>query len=306
MKNYEDGLFSENVLARIRERFCHVDSDPYTGSRIYLENAGGSLTLKSVIDIVAEQTAMPDNAGRNNPASRAISRMMAAGKADVLRLLGAHSGVVMFGESTTANVFRMLSALMHGVPGGNVVTTNLDHPAVYDSTRILCERFGKQWRVAGLNPATGTVPAESILQHIDKDTIVLSVIHGSNILGTVNDIARIVEEARRIKPDLYVIADGAQHGAHGSVDVEALGCDAYTLGSYKLFSKVGASVAWLSDRLAALPHDRLLGKPESHWELGTREQAGYAGWTAVVDYLCWLGGHQRMCSRLLRTLQLAR
>ena len=75
------------------------------------------------------------------------------------------------------------------------------------------------------------------------------------------------------------------------VRYEALGCDVYLLSSYKLFSKVGASVAYLSDRIAALPHDKLLGKPKTHWELGTREQAGYAAWSEVVGYLCWLGRH---------------
>jgi len=64
----------------------------------------------------------------------------------------------------------------------------------------------------------------------------------------------------------------------------------YLVSSYKLFSKIGASGMYLSERAARLPHDKLLGKPETAWELGTREQAGYGAWAEVVDYLCWLGG----------------
>lgn len=61
-------LFDAALLERLREQFANVDADPYTGKRIYFENAGGALRLKSVIDAVAAQMALPDNAGRNNPA----------------------------------------------------------------------------------------------------------------------------------------------------------------------------------------------------------------------------------------------
>ena len=283
--------FDNVLLTEIRNRFCHVDSDPYSGRRIYFENAGGALTLKNVVEITAEQTALPDNAGRDNAASRMISETIERGRADLKAILGARSGTVAVGESTTANVFRIVSAFVRSVPGANLVTTNLDHPAVYDSTRRLCEQHGKEWRVAGLSPETGDVPAEAVLSLIDKSTLALCMIHSSNITGGVNDVKTIIQRARKIKPDLYVLVDGAQHGPHAVVDVEDLACDAYTLSSYKMFSKIGGSAAYLSARAACLPHDKLIGKSAETWDLGTREQAAYAGWSAVADYLCWLGGH---------------
>ncbi|MFH1007653.1 MAG: aminotransferase class V-fold PLP-dependent enzyme [Candidatus Latescibacterota bacterium] len=138
---------------------------------------------------------------------------------------------------------------------------------------------------------TGGVEPETVLNLIDSATLVLAMIHSSNNTGTKNDVATTIREARRIKPGLYVLVDGAQHLPHSRVDVERLGCDVYLTSSYKTFSKMGASGMFLSDRASRLPHDKLLGKPETYWELGTREQAGYAAWSAVVDYLCWLGGH---------------
>jgi len=284
-------LFGDDLLKQIRERFCHVESDPATGPRIYLENAGGGLTLRKVVDLVAQQTALPDNAGRENVTSKEIESLLARGREDLASLLGARSGVVVCGESTTGNAFRSIGAIIASVPGGNVVTTNLDHPAIYDSTRQLAERYGKEWRVAGLSRERGVVEPKSIAAHVDADTSLLALIHSSNITGMKNDVAAIIEAARAIKPDLYVLLDGAQHGPHSLVDVEELGCDVYLVSSYKLFSKIGASGMYLSDRAARLPHDKLLGKPETAWELGTREQAGYGAWSEVVDYLCWLGGH---------------
>ena len=277
----EGKCFEDALLREIRQCFCHVGSDPIVGPRIFLENAGGALTLKRVVDVVAQQTALPDNAGRANLTSQGIDSLIAKGTEDVCTLLGVHSGTISVGESTTSNAFRVLSAIIRNIPGDNVVTTNLDHPAVFDATRLLAERSGKQWRVAKLSPPSGVVRPESVAEQVDSRTIVLALIHSSNITGIRNDVKAIILAARKIKPDLQVVVDGATFGNHGVVDVDELGCDVYLLSSYKLFSKVGASVAYLSDRTSRLPHDKLLGKPESDWELGTREQAGYATWSEL-------------------------
>ncbi|MFH1007654.1 MAG: aminotransferase class V-fold PLP-dependent enzyme [Candidatus Latescibacterota bacterium] len=142
-------LFDDALLTQIRDRFACVEADPVSGKRIYLENAGGSLTLKRVVELVAEQTALPDNAGRANPTSREVERLIAQGAEDLKTLLGASSGCVALGESTTSNAFKTLGAIIRHVPGQNVVTTNLDHPAIYDATQMLSKECGKEWRVAG-------------------------------------------------------------------------------------------------------------------------------------------------------------
>ncbi len=289
MRGDRGELFDDALMNAIRDRFACVESDPHCGKRTYFENAGGALKLRSVVEVVSELTALPDNAGRDNPASKETDALITSGIEDVRTFLGARSGTIALGESTTSNVFRMLGSIIHYVPGDNVVTTTLDHPATFDATRILAERFRKQWRVAELCRETGIVKPEAILEQIDTNTVVLALIHSSNILGTTNDVKTIIAEARKLKPDLYVLVDGAQRAPHRLVNVEELGCDVYLVSSYKTFSKVGASVVCLSQRASKLPHDRLLGKPDTCWELGTRESASYAAWSKVVDYLCWLG-----------------
>ena len=72
----EGKCFEDALLREIRQCFCHVGSDPIVGPRIFLENAGGALTLKKVVEVVAQQTALPDNAGRANPTSRGIDRLI--------------------------------------------------------------------------------------------------------------------------------------------------------------------------------------------------------------------------------------
>jgi selenocysteine lyase/cysteine desulfurase len=188
-------------------------------------------------------------------------------------------------------IFRILSAIAFNTRKGNIVTTNLDHASSYDAAHILAGRYNMETRVAGLDPKTGAVPVEAILKEIDQDTAALTVIHASNILGSKNDIAKIVGEARKINPDIYVVLDGAQHTAHGRIDVAEYGADAYVFVPYKTYSKAGISFAHISERLADLPHDKLVGKPENYWDLGTREEASYACMSKVVEYMQWLGSH---------------
>jgi cysteine desulfurase / selenocysteine lyase len=289
LSDLKSKIFEDSLLVEIRERFCNVSCDPVAGERIYMENAGGSLTLKRVVDVTNFHTALPDNAGRANPTSRHVDDVITKGREDLRLIIGAREGVADVGESTTRNAWTLLRPIIENVPGKNVVTTNLDHPATYDTTRTLCEQMGLEWRVAGVTSARGIVDPATVRQKVDSGTVALTVIHSSNITGTQNRVAEIIREARRAKPDLYVVVDGAQHGAHGPLDVEELGCDGYLLSSYKMFSKIGASAFYLSKRASLLPHEKLRGKPPEYWAMGTREQANYAGWSEVADYLCWLG-----------------
>ena len=62
-------MFSPDLLAEIRSRFAHVESCPFEGPRVFFENAGGALTLNSVVDTSTKFAAIPDNQGRDNPAA---------------------------------------------------------------------------------------------------------------------------------------------------------------------------------------------------------------------------------------------
>ena len=56
-------------------------------------------------------------------------------------------------------------------------------------------------------------------------------------------------------------------------------------------SPEGTGYGYVSDRVAVMEHHKLLAKPEKEWELGTFPHPNFAAITAVVDYVCWLGGH---------------
>jgi len=284
-------LFNDDLLGEIRDRFDYVESDPVDGKRIFLDSASGSLRLKAATKALAEHSRWPDQLGRLGGGAGLVADAIERGIKNVRLLLGARSGVIMSAHSSTHAVFRAVNAALAARPGGNVVTTSIEHPCDYNATRQLAQTHDQQWRVAPVDPANGFVPADAILDRVDRETRLIAVIHGSNLTGAVHDVARIAREARKINDDLLVLADGVQYAPHAPVDVAKLGVDAYMFSPYKAFCVKGIGFAWLSDRMASLPHWSLAGNPADDWTLGCPENATFAAWSAVVDYIEWLGAY---------------
>ena len=284
-------MFSNDLLAEIRKQFDYVDSDPLDGDRVFLDSASGSLRLKAATDVLAEHSRWPDQVGRLGAGSGLVADAIQRGTEDVRLLLGARSGVIMPAMSSTHAAFRAVNAALAFQPGGNVVTTSVEHPGVYDATCQLAQTYGQEWRVAPVDPGTGFVTMESILAHVDRETRLIAVMHGANLTGAVHDVAAVSRGAHSINDDVFVLSDGVQYAPHAPVDVAELGVDAYVFSPYKTFCVKGIGFGWLSDRLASLPHWSLAGKPADDWSLGCPEHATFAAWSTAVDYIEWLGGH---------------
>ncbi|MDB6095465.1 MAG: nitrogen fixation protein NifS [Verrucomicrobia bacterium] len=287
--NPAEKLFEASLLEAIRSRFLHADRDPFSGARVYFENAGGGLTLRSVFDADLKYSSLPDNAGRENAASSEIGRVLRSGRADVATFLNARDGAILCDQSTTSCAFRILSAAVAGIRGTNLVCSTLDHASFYDAAKFLADRHGLERRVVPLNRKTGALDADTFAAQVDSGTVAVSIIHASNITGGQSDLNEVVRQVRARAPQAIIVADGAQHTQHCLVDVAASGVDAYVFSAYKVFSKPGLAFAYLSPRLTKLPHAQLLGKPAADWDLGTRDPGGFAAFTCVVDYLSWLG-----------------
>ncbi|MCX6551963.1 MAG: aminotransferase class V-fold PLP-dependent enzyme, partial [Acidobacteria bacterium] len=264
---HETGVFSSTLMEEIRNQFAYVDWDPYSGQRIFFDAASGSCRPYRVIDAMARETCLPDQQGRANPGSRHAVDVTAKGIDDLMLFFGARSGHIIPGWSSSHVIYRITDAVLSSVPGTNVVTTGLDHASVRSALAQFAATYGKEERIAEPNRETASVELHRILELIDRDTCFLAVTHTSNVTGEVYE-----------------------HSPSGLIDVEAIGADAYVIAPYKNYGVKGCGYAHASDRLARLPHWKYLFKPDTSWDLGGVEHQSYAAWSAVVDYLCWLGG----------------
>ena len=285
-------MFDDKLLQEIRDRFHHVDSCPYQGSRAFFENAGGSLTLKSVVEVNTQLSSIPDNQGRDNPASKELVRIIEQAREDAMTLIGASSGQIFVGESGTELLFRLVrTAVLGSQEGGTILGTTLEHPATRSAARQWAEKTNRKHVLIAHNDDTASINSDDYKKNITADVRVATIIQTSPVTGMGTDVAAISQEIRSVSPDCFIIVDGIQHAAHGGIDVDAYGIDAFTMSAYKVFSKHNYGVAWLSPRMASMQHEHLDGSADTQWELGTRDTSAYATFSEVVRYVEWLGSN---------------
>ena len=282
----------QGLIESIRNKFMHVETCPFEGERIFFENAGGSLRLKSVVETSALYASYPDNQGRENDASKALVESIENGKAKMRLFFNAHRGDVIVGESGTELLFRLIRTAALELPkGGAMLSSTLEHPASMSAMKKWAKNTQRNHLIVKHNDETGTVDEQDYLKKLTSNVRVVSVVHTSPVTGMTVDLEKITKEVRNVTPDCIIIVDGIQHSSHGAIDVQKYDIDGYVVSPYKMFSRHGYGVAWASDRLCALGKEQLVDGPSQNWELGTRDAGSYATFSDVVDYLDWLGSN---------------
>lgn len=280
-----------SLIEAIRGRFAHVDRCPFQGPRVFFENAGGALTLKSVVNTSAKYAAIPDNQGRDNPAAEALSAVIQKAKADLAVFTNASSGQFFFGESGTELLFRMIrNACLSSPKGGKIIVSSIEHPATRSAAHQWAEVSGMDYVNVPHDISNGLVTAEDYAALMTPDVAVATILHASPVTGIGMDVAAITKAIRLVAPECLIIVDGIQHAAHGQLDLDSYDVDGYVISPYKTFSRHGYGIAWISDRLSDKRHESLDGAPAKDWELGTRDPGAFAAVSDVIAYFEWLGG----------------
>ncbi|MBU3146855.1 aminotransferase class V-fold PLP-dependent enzyme [Clostridium sp. CF012] len=283
-------LFDDNLSNEIKEKFYNIDIDPISHEkRIFFDNAGGALRLKTANEIFKKIDELPDCPEHSNRTAKWLLSIQEKAYEDIKTIFNTKSGSLITSLTASMAIFEMTRAIIEDVPGTNVVTTALEHPSAFDSIVTFAKKTGKEVRVAKTNSVTGGVDVNEITKLVDKDTCLLSVIYASNVSGAVLDIESIVKECRKIKPDLYIVCDSVQHAPHGAIDLEKTPVDAINFAPYKFFGPRGFGIGYMSERAAKLPHSKLIAKPEGEWELGSPAPAHFAAISEIVNYVCWIG-----------------
>ncbi len=278
------------LIDAIRAKFAHVEACPFQGPRVFFENAGGALTLNSVVETSAKFAAIPDNQGRDNVASHALVDIINRSKSDLSVFMNASGGQFFVGESGTELLFRMIRTVCVNAPkGAKVIGSSIEHPASRSAARRWAGIAGLDYVNVPHDDATGLVTAEDYRTHMTPDVAVATILHASPVTGMGMDVAAISKVIREVAPECFIIVDGIQHAAHGQMDLDSYDVDGYAISPYKVFSRHGYGIAWISDRLTALPHDQLIDAPAEGWEFGTRDTGAYATMSDVVSYFDWLG-----------------
>ncbi len=285
-------LFDDKYQRSLKEKFCYADADPAHGERLFFDNSGGSLRLKKCVEVKCSHEMFPDCPERIHERSVYLKGLVEQGTKELLEtVFGAKSGALITELTASQTMFHTVGLIMENIGGTNAVVSSLEHPSAFDAVEYYCKKTGKELRVIPANKLTGGIEPDEVVKYVDKDTCLLSVMSASNISGNIMDIATIVKKARAIKPDLYIVTDAVQHAPHCIMEAEKLGVDGMNFAPYKFFGVRGCGFAYVSDRVAALPHHKLIAKPQEVFELGTSAPGNFAAAMEIIRYVEDIGRH---------------
>lgn len=223
------------------------------GDWVFLDNAGGSQTLKQVVDRISEYLLTSDvQLGATYAVSQlAGERVLRAREAVATLINAADSTEVVMGGSTSL-LLRILSLCLSRTwqPGDEVIVTNTDHEANVSPWMDL-QRQGiivKTWQ---LNPETLTLELDDLKALLTPRTRLVALVHASNILGTINPIRSIADIAHA--NGTLICVDGVGYAAHRLVDVQALDVDFYSLSFYKAYGPHYSVLYGKREHLLSMP-----------------------------------------------------
>jgi cysteine desulfurase/selenocysteine lyase len=260
---------------------------------VYLDSANTSQKPRQVIDVLAEFYERHNS--NIHRATHALGEEATEAYEDarlkVAAFINAPSADdVLFTKNSTealnlvANVFGWGARGLR--PGDEVLITEMEHHSNIVPWQLLCERTGATLRWFGVTEE-GRLDLSNIDDLINEHTKIVSLVHVSNILGTLNPVTAIADRAHRV--GAVVVVDASQSVPQLPVDVQALGADFVAFTGHELLEglppflaggEMIETVTMASSTYAALPHK---------YEAGTPPIAEAVMLGAAVDYLTALG-----------------
>ena len=214
---------------------------------VYLDNAATTQKPQVVIDAIrAFYETSNANAHRGGHALGAEATGLYEGARDtVAAFLNAQPESIVFTRGATESINLLAVSIErtygHLLKGRTIVISEMEHHANIVPWQVLCQRTGAALRVIRVHD-DGTLDYDHARELIDSSCAVVSVMHMSNVLGTVNNISELCSWARSV--GAISIVDGSQFVVHSDVDVQAVGCDAYVFSGHKLYAPFGIGVLY--------------------------------------------------------------
>ncbi len=293
-------------VERIRRDFPCLQQEVHGKPLVYLDNAATTQSPHSVISAIsAFHSHDRANIHRGvHTLSQRSTRAYDAVRDTVAAFLHAPDPrEVVFTKGTTEGLNLLAHTLGRSRlgPGDEVLVTGMEHHSNIVPWQIVCEATGAKLTHVPLTD-TGALDMEAFDALLGPNTRILSMVHVSNALGTINPVQDMVAKARAV--GAVTILDGAQAVAHLPVDVQELGCDFYVFSAHKLFGPTGVGVLWgRADLLESLPpwqgggdmirsvsfSGTTYADIPARFEAGTPNIAGVIGLGAAIEYVNSVG-----------------
>ena len=290
-------------VERIRRDFPILERQVHGKPLVYLDNAATAQKPRAVIETLDRyyrQTNANIHRGVHRLSEEATAEYERA-RVKLGRFINApepeHETIFVRGCTEGMNLVAQSFGRENLGPGDEVLITHMEHHSGIVPWQIVCEQTGARLKVAPIDDR-GELIMEEFEKLLNERTKIVSAVHVSNALGTINPVAQMTELAKHV--GATVLIDGAQAVPHMPVDVRAIGCDFYAFSGHKMFGPTGAGVLWgRRELLEEMPpyqgggemiksvtfEKTVYNDPPHRFEAGTPHIAGGIGLGAAVDYV---------------------
>ena len=293
-------------VERVRADFPILERDIDGQPLVYLDNAATSQTPERVIDAISEyyrsynanvhrgihQLSQESSIAYEDAHDRSAEFIGADGREEIAFTLN---------TTQAMNTVAYAWGLNELGPGDEVVLTEMEHHASLVTWQQIAKRTGADCKYIPITD-DGYLDMEAAAELITDDTQMVSVVHVSNTLGTINPVAELADIAH--DHDAYIYVDGAQSVPHKPIDVKAMDCDFFAFSGHKMCGPTGTGAMYGKRHILEEMQPYLYGGEmilkvdfdEASWnelpwkfEAGTQNIAGGIALAEACDYLDDIG-----------------
>ncbi len=291
---------------RIRPDFPLLQRQVHGHPLVYLDNAATTQKPQAVLDVL-QRYYTEDNANVHRGVhllSQQATREYEAARDKVRRFLNAAEPreiVFVRGATEAINLVAQSWGRTNLRPGDEIILSAMEHHSNIVPWQMACEATGAVLRVVPMND-DGELLLDEYEKLLKGRPKIVSMVHLSNSLGTINPVRRIIELAHA--RGVPVLIDGAQSAGHLPIDVQELDCDFFVFSGHKVYGPTGIGALYgkaaLLERMppwqgggemiqsvtfARTTYAELPNK----FEAGTPHIAGAVGLGAALDYVQSIG-----------------
>ena len=288
-------------LENIREEFPILHQKINGEDLVYLDNAASTQKPKAVINAIKdyyENDHSNVHRGVHTLRVRATEAYENAREKVSQFVNSPNKNQIIFTKGTTESINLIAGSLTNLIEKNDeILITAMEHHSNIVPWQELCKRTGAILKIIPIND-NGEILIDKYTEMVTNKTKLVSVVHLSNTLGTINPIEEIIDTAKL--NNAITVIDGAQSAGHLLVDVQELDCDFYLFSGHKVFGPTGIGVLYGKENIlnqidpyqfggemilkVTFDQTTYNGLPHK-FEAGTPNIAGAVGIGASIDFI---------------------
>ena len=293
-------------VEKIRKEFPGLEREFYGRRLVYLDNTATSQTPRRVVDAISDMYLNHKaNVHRGvSTISQEATELQEETRRKITAWINASSiEEVIFTRGTTEGINAVASSFGERFKEGDeIILSEMEHHANIVPWQLLRARKGIVIKVIPLASDKSTLDMETYRRLFTERTVMVSVCHVSNVLGTINPVEEIISIAH--SHGVPVLIDGAQAVPHMRIDVRKLDADFYVFSSHKMYGPCGVGILYgKKEHLESMPPYQGGGEmiekvtfPHTTWaslpfkfEAGTPDFVGISAFSAAIDFMEEIG-----------------